>query len=204
MADAKTATKEHEHAAQHQSQPEAPPPAPVVAAAPSQAPVIAAPAPTGPVLAASAMQPRLLNETRFYGREFRQAEWLVIAEKGTTIEDLNRKEFWANVAQKLREPDKICVIAEDRSFYAEFVVFVAAHNWALVRPFGEPVYLEKAQFPAPEEDYEIQDDGLQNRWIVVEKRTGRVIKGDGTLMTRQAAENWRRQWLQATRNPRAA
>lgn len=201
MADAKTATKEHEHAAQHQSQPEAQPPAPVVAAAPSQAPVIAAPA-AAPVLAAQALKP--LNEMRFYGPGEKQNIWMAYPERGTKIGDLFERGYWAHVARKLRDGDKICMLAEDRSYYVEGIVFMADQNWAFVRQHGDPIFLEKTAMPTPESDYEIQDGGLQDRWCVIEKKTGRIIKGDGTLQTRFAAEAWLRSWLQATRNPRAA
>ena len=90
-----------------------------------------------PVVAVVEKKHRELNENRFQLREFKQEVYAVFVEAGTTIEDCLERTFWANVSARMRAPAKICVTEETKAWYAEFIVFVTANNWAEVRLFGE-------------------------------------------------------------------
>ena len=63
-----------------------------------------------------------LRDVWFTSAEYRQNVWFATPARGTTVQDLLRREFWANVAQQVRVPDKIIVMLEDKSLYAELVV----------------------------------------------------------------------------------
>jgi hypothetical protein len=141
-----------------------------------------------------------LNETTFHGREFRQNCWVAFVEKTITPDDLLDRDFWANVAAKLRAPDKVVVMREDRAWYREMVVFQVANTWAVLRPIGDVVYaagVRGGPLPRPEDDYEVTDLGLNKMWGVTSRKTGQVLKGDGTLKTRESAEAWLRDWIKA-------
>lgn len=173
---------------------------PVAATASGAAPVAA--------LVAEAPKPRPpmkpLLENRMTPREQRQNEWIVFAEKGTPISDLLNRDFWAHCAGRLRDSDKICVMADDRSYYVELVVFRVAGNWAVTRIFGEPIIADPGELPSIDIDYEAFELGLQQGWGVRSRKTGAVIKGDGTLRTQDEANAWLRNWLIAVRNKTAA
>jgi len=141
-----------------------------------------------------------LNENTFHGREFRQNCWVAFVEKTINPEDLLDRDFWANVASKLRAPDKIVIMREDRAWYREVIVFQVANTWAVVRPIGEVVYaagIKGGPLPRAEDDYEVQDLGLNKMWGITSRKTGQILKGDGTLKTREAAEAWLRDWIKA-------
>lgn len=147
---------------------------------------------------------RPLNETRFLQREFKQEVYSVFAEAGTTVEDILKREYWANVANRMRAPAKICIMEEMKAWYCEVIVFVTAGNWAEVRLLGEPIIVDRiSALPKAEQEYVVEDGGLQNRWVVKRLKDGKIIKGDGTLPTKESAETWLRDWLK-TQNQRHA
>jgi hypothetical protein len=152
-----------------------------------------APLPAGAIEPAKRLHP--VAESSFHLRETKQNEWLAYASRGTTIDDVLDGSYWREVLPKLRVPDKIIVIADDRSFYLELIVLAVANNFAVVRPFGTPLKLTGAgAIPRIDDQYEIVEIGIQSGWGVRERATGRVLKGDGTLKTRQAAETWFSDW----------
>jgi hypothetical protein len=132
-----------------------------------------------------------LNEMQFFEQGTRQNSWIAIAKAGTTIEEVLDRDYFGNVASKLRVPDKIAVIAEDKSFYLEVIVFLVAASWADVRLFGTPIKWDQAGgVPRMESEYDIVYGGLITEWTVVHLKTGRTVKADGTLKTREQAARW--------------
>ena len=137
-----------------------------------------------------------LNEMRFTGLEFKQNQWAAFVEKGTTIEHLLTREFWANNAAKLRPFDKIVVMTDDRRLYVELVVFAVGANWAQVRVHGQPIIVTDAiARSGVADDFAVEDLGLQLGWGVIRKSDNRIVKGDGTLKTEDAARAWLREYL---------
>lgn len=147
--------------------------------------------------------PDPIKERYFKEQAFRQNTWIATPEKGVRLEDVLKPEFWANVAKLLRAPDKIIVMAEDKSFYCELVVFDSYATRAEVRVFGEPIFDDPAKRHIAESDYGVVDGGLNKRWTIIQKSDGRELKADGTLHTREAAEIWLRDYLRL-RGVRAA
>lgn len=157
------------------------------------------PTPAAPTLMPARRAPMApLNEMRFGQREFQQNEWFAIADKGTTIEDLLSRDYWANNAAKLRPKDKIAVMTEDRRMYVELIVFVTGTNWAEVRVLGTPIIVDNLSARSgAASDFDIVDGGLARKWMIVRRSDGRVVKGDGTLQTEDAARAWLREFLQS-------
>lgn len=139
-----------------------------------------------------------LDEMRFHQQGYGQNVWEAIPPAGTTIENMLTREFWANMARKLRSMDKIVVLTDDRRLYAEFIVFAVGTTWAQVRLLGTPIVVDhltaRSSFA---DDYEISDGGLHRGWTVTRKSDGRLVKEDGTLKTEDAARAWLREYLQA-------
>lgn len=158
---------------------------------------IARPTPTAPV--PMPQKPREpIAERRFSERDFKQLTYVALPEKGTTIDDLLRRDYWANVAAKLRETSKIFVMCEDKSYYCELIVFATGSNWAEVRMWGSPIFIDTAIVGGQAAtDYEIVNDGLVNKWIIRRRSTGQNVKADGTLQTEDAARAWLREYLNA-------
>lgn len=144
----------------------------------------------------TAARPAALNENAFHLAQFKQNIHYAIVPKGVTLNDAMHRDYWANVAQRLSDMDKIVMVADDRSFYAEAIVLMKAHNWAILRLCFPAMDLAGASRPAaPTAEYEVQDIGLQLGWGVVRKADGAVVLGNGQFRTREQAENAMRDWL---------
>ena len=168
--------------------------APGAPASPSPSPAVSAAPPLESVKREAPMKP--LNEMRFTGLEFKQNQWAAFVEKGTTIEHLLTREFWANNAGKLRPFDKIVVMTDDRRLYVELVVFAVGANWAQVRVHGQPIIVTDAVARSGvADDFSVEDLGLQLGWGVIRKSDGRIVKGDSTLKTEDQARAWLREYL---------
>lgn len=150
--------------------------------------------------------PPPLNERNFQPREFTQIEYAALVPKGTTVEDLQERGFWAHNAAKLRPMAKIVVMTEDRLLYCELIVFATGSNWAEVRVLkGSVIKVDHVTARGSAgDDFEIVDGGMVKQWTVVDKRNGREIKADGTLKTQEAARLWLGDFLKSQGLNRAA
>ena len=107
-------------------------------------------------------------------------------------------EYWANNAGKLRPRDKIAVMTEDSRLYLELIVFTVGSNWAQVRVLGQPITVSEAvSRSSVADDFEVKYLGLHLEWGIIRKSDGRVVKGDSTLKTEDAARAWLREYLQS-------
>ncbi len=132
-----------------------------------------------------------LEERHFHNREIKQNEWFVHINQDVTVNDLLEKKFWGGVAVKLRRGDKIICMSEDGRLYVELVVFGCGMSWAEVRVLGNPIVVTRSVAAGgPTTDYEVRYLGLIKEWGVVDIVSGRVIKGDGSLKTEDAARAW--------------
>jgi hypothetical protein len=140
-----------------------------------------------------------LPEFHFHLREVKQNEWLAVVFKEVSIEDVLRRDFWTHVAHKLRFPDKIIVVREDKGFYLELVVFSSYGTSVDVRPLCDPITVgDHMPLVKPEEDYYIADGGEIRGWQVIRRKDNKVIKGDGKLRSESEAMKWMSDWLKAT------
>jgi len=71
-----------------------------------------------------------LDPARFALGEQVNQYWTVTVESGTTLEDVMRPEFLANVAARLRPYDRISVRVDTGEWYAEFLVVACGRVWA--------------------------------------------------------------------------
>lgn len=69
---------------------------------------------------------------RFQPAEYARVIYQAVPEHGTTIEQMMAPDYWAHVAAKLKPTHRIEVMAEDNSFFAEFIVLDAGRTWAKV------------------------------------------------------------------------
>lgn len=63
-----------------------------------------------------------LTSSRFRGAEFKRNAWRASPANGETLEDVMKPEYWTHVAAQLRPLDRIEVVPEDMSFFAELLV----------------------------------------------------------------------------------
>lgn len=119
--------------------------------------------------------------------------WAAVVDDGTTIEDLQRPEFWCHVANKLRQMDMIDILVEDSSYFAELIVLKSGVGFAKVLLLRH-VELEAA---SPEdEDLPVvaKWKGPLRKHAVIRKTDGMILR-DG-FATKGEAETFAREYVQ--------
>ena len=161
-------------------------------------------APPAPAVRKLPAPPKVADERFFELAESRQNAFFFRAPKSFTVEDLLRRECWANVVGRLRVASKIIAMREDGEFYVELVVFGVGINWAETRILTGPINGSAALARSTAaDDFEIRYGGLIKNWIVVRKSDGAEVKSDGTLQTEVAAQAWLREYLPTLTRSRA-
>jgi hypothetical protein len=128
-----------------------------------------------------------LNPSRLKGAEFQRAVWTVTVEDDVKKDDLLIDQFWAHVAHKFRQYDKIEVRTDDARFFAELLVIAAERNWAKVI-FTNFVEIKQNQKDEPESPYEIAHKGPHMKFCVIRKSDRHMLK-EG-CQTRKEASEW--------------
>lgn len=127
---------------------------------------------------------------RLAERAQKQNEWMATIEAGTPYKDILKSVYWTGVAAKLSQWDKICVRAEDGSYYAELIVTMAFKTDAVVRQI---VYVELEALKEPGsvltfKDYTVKFSGPQAKWCVIRRSDNKLLR-DG-LSSSAEAQQW--------------
>jgi hypothetical protein len=131
-----------------------------------------------------------LNSKRFGNAEHKRTVWDADAAKGDTLADLMRPDYWSHVARNLRPKDRIEVVCEDNSYFAELYVIDAGTNWANVSLLRYEVFAENEanHGVAKDPEYKISHGGNYHKWRVTRLSDGEVLKSQ--LPTEKAAQDW--------------
>lgn len=133
-----------------------------------------------------------LTEARFALAEVFRQDWVVNAEEGTTLQDIQRTDYWAHVAKQLNAFDNIEVRAETGDWIAELVVTEQpTRNSArvFVKNFYDLTKIEKP--PVAPDAYRIEFKGPQRKHVVIRNVDNEVVK-EG-CSRKEEAEAWLRQ-----------
>lgn len=107
--------------------------------------------------------------------EYARNVWRVTALHGQSIDDFKDPESWAHVAFNFKRFDKVELIAEDGSFYAEGIVLKITKTSAAVK-----FYLCEDLNPSkekPEEGAKFEAEwGGAAKWRIVRKSDGEIIE----------------------------
>ena len=160
-----------------------------------------APVVTPPQVAARKVDPQ--NEISFHEHGWKQMAYDCIAATGVMPEDVVKREYWAHVSQRaLRTMTKIYIMADDRSWYGELIVWQTYSNGAAVSWVSGPHHMSRVPALREESEFEIFDGGLTKAWSVRRKKDGRVfIEGKTSAQEADAAL---RDWLKAQGSNRRA
>ena len=142
------------------------------------------------------------SEMTFQEHGWKQMAYDAIAANGVTPADVLKRDYWAHVAARFRTMTKIFIMADDRSWYGELIVWQNYSNGAAVSFISGPHYAEKVTALKEELEFEVFDGGLSKAWCVRRKKDGRVfIEGKTTAQEADAAL---RDWLKAQGSRRPA
>lgn len=131
-----------------------------------------------------------VSDRNFHEAQFRQNMWFAIAEVGTKPDDTLAIDYWKHVSgRKLRPGDKISIMCEDKSWYGEAVVFATYGHGAVTRFIFPPTIIrEKAEIPAGDTEYVVEDGGLAKKWCVRRVKDNRFVMTG--LESKEAANAW--------------
>ncbi|QKJ88017.1 hypothetical protein PMPD1_3084 [Paramixta manurensis] len=108
--------------------------------------------------------------------EYKRNVYKVEAKHGQTFEDFKEPDAWAHVAVQLKKFDKIELVAEDGSFYAEGVVLKVTKTSAHVHFHIHANLNEKSEPELKEPTYYAEFAGPHARWRVVRRADGEVVE----------------------------
>ena len=146
-------------------------------------PVAAPPA----VPIALAPKPRKAHPSKFKEAASARNVWHHVLDQNTKYDDLLTPEYWAHVAKTLRPGDKIEVIAEDSSFWAELFVLATANQAAAVVEIRK-VALQSVELPDAQAGVKVEWKGPNLKWCVYRtKDNERIQSGIDTRMAAQTA-----------------
>jgi hypothetical protein len=91
---------------------------------------------------------RMLTPTdeRFGLREHKRQDWVVLADEGTTMDEVLQPQYWAHVSGRMQQFDRIEISPETSGWLLELLVLSSGRNWAQVH------VLAKHTFEAPSMD----------------------------------------------------
>lgn len=139
-----------------------------------------------------------LNTSNLREAEYERRIYAVTPEHGTTIEQMLDPAYWANVGYKFKPGDRIEVISEDSTWFAELLVIASARLWAKVSTLrfvelaetvadGAGISMSVASAPAFD-DYVIKWGTGSTKFRVIRKQDKEVIR-EG-FATKRDAEAW--------------
>ena len=130
-----------------------------------------------------------LLQDRLKQAEYTRNVFSVVPEFGTKLEDMLKPEYWAHTGAKLHPTDRIEVIAEDNTWFAELFVVSCARNWAKVTTLRFVELAESTPDETPAIEYKINWGGQNVKHRVVRLSDNATIK-DGFASAAEA-----KKWL---------
>ena len=103
--------------------------------------------------------------------------YTLVAEAGTTFEDVCRAEYWAHFSSTFRPRDEIIVHTEDGIFYAHLTVISVGRAWLNVRPLLHVPLVSMDVEKTQSNNFEVMFRGPR-KWSIVHKKTKDVIRED--------------------------
>lgn len=133
----------------------------------------------------------VLMPDRFHEEEAKNHRFVVDAEVGVTVEDVQRKEYWAHVAHHMVPFDTIIVRAEDGSWAAFLMVQYAERNFAKVKLYQVVEFEDNQVKGDPASKFRVDWRGPHHKFSVVRLSDSDVVQKG--FNTRQEADAWRNQ-----------
>ena len=129
-----------------------------------------------------------LNAQHMKPVEFVRNVFGVTAPAGSKFEDVLKTDFWTHVAARFHPTDRIEVMADDGSWFAELIVISCARNWAKVSTLRFVELSESTPDEAPAGEFEVKWRGQANGHCVVRLSDKEVIKSN--FPTAKEAKVW--------------
>lgn len=144
-----------------------------------------------------------LQITRFESAEHQRNLWCAVPEAGTPFEAVLTPAYWAHISARLRPWDRIEVMPEDGSYFAELLVQDAGRLYAKVAMLRH-LKLEMVEVRGEDggADYEIKWAGPVKKWRVMRKSDKAELRD--RFSTQGEASSWLAQHIKTVGAPSAA
>ena len=110
----------------------------------------------------------VLVESRLGYASHKRQDWVVEAAEGTTVEDVLEPSYWAHVASKFYDRDRIEVRLETGEWLLDLIVIGAGRNWLRVHLAARHDLAEAPNdMPASAIKHKAVYKGTHKRWIVL-------------------------------------
>ena len=129
-----------------------------------------------------------INNLQMAGH-YREA-WEAVVPPETTVEDLERSNFWVHVAKRLRRQSKIDVLWEDESRYAELIVLSSGTGFAKVKALRVVEFDTAVENDAPLDGFSVKWGGPADKFRVVRDSDNVEMRKD--FVKKTDAEAWAR------------
>ncbi len=131
-----------------------------------------------------------LVEARMKSAEYFRNDWVVNAEEGTTLEDIQRNEYWAHVAPQMAQFDHVDVRLETGDWVAQLLVVDVGRNWVKVHLMHHFDLTRTAKLATPADRYRIEWKGPQHKHSVIRNSDNEKVQ-DG-FARKEEAQAWLR------------
>lgn len=148
-----------------------------------------------PAPSTEAAPPRSLLPSRFQQAEHARTVWRVVAEEGTTIEDVLKPQFWAHVAHTMARFDRIEVLADDETWFLDLIIRDCGRGFAKVAILAKTEFEASVEKATSIEGFEIAWKGPKRRWSVIREEGRAPIKDN--FPGKAQALAWVQEFVQA-------
>lgn len=118
---------------------------------------------------------RKLHASRFGLAEHKRRIFSIVPEHGTEFEEVLKPSFWSHIAVNLRISDRIEVLAEDGSYFAELIVRDAGNLFASVGVLRK-IDLDPVNSGEGSDGHEVAWKGPHRKFAVIRKSDDAIVK----------------------------
>lgn len=112
--------------------------------------------------------------------------WTYTPPASASLKDLQDPSYWANVTGKLRPLDRIEIVPEDMSYFAELIVLASGRNYAKVKLL-QKFDIDEKEVEADKDEYRIHFVPSR-QFRVTRIRDNKIMQEN--LQTKEDAATW--------------
>lgn len=131
-----------------------------------------------------------IHPTRMHLSEYKRQEWVCNSELGTTIEDIQRPDYWSHMAALMNQYDHIEVRVDDGAWVAYLLVTSCERNWAKVKLLEKYDLVDDMSAPVISIKHRVEHKGPHLKWCVIRVSDGERVQSE--LGSKEAANEWLR------------
>lgn len=118
---------------------------------------------------------KALGPSRLQSADYVRASWRTNVPAEYSFEDATTPEFWTHVANTLKLGDKIEMLAENGTWYAELLVVYIDRGTVKTAVLFKTDLAAEAPVPSLIDGYKVEWSGPHTKWRVVRQKDGEVV-----------------------------